>query len=31
LEALEKVGIDPARRAETVSVEEFIELARCLS
>jgi len=31
LEALEKVGIDPARRAETVSVEEFIALARCLS
>ena len=30
LDALEQVGIDPARRAETVSVEEFIELARCL-
>jgi 16S rRNA (adenine1518-N6/adenine1519-N6)-dimethyltransferase len=31
LEALEKVGIDPARRAETVSVAEFIALARYLS
>jgi 16S rRNA (adenine1518-N6/adenine1519-N6)-dimethyltransferase len=31
LEALDLVGIDPARRAETVSVEEFIALARCLS
>lgn len=30
LEALEQVGIDPARRAETVSVAEFIALARCL-
>jgi len=30
LEALEKVGIDPARRAETVSAQEFIELARRL-
>ena len=31
LDALERVGIDPARRAETVSVAEFVELARCLS
>jgi 16S rRNA (adenine1518-N6/adenine1519-N6)-dimethyltransferase len=31
LEALEKVGIDPARRAETVSVVDFVALARCLS
>ncbi|MGN6817721.1 MAG: 16S rRNA (adenine(1518)-N(6)/adenine(1519)-N(6))-dimethyltransferase RsmA [Sphingomonas sp.] len=31
LAALEQVGIDPARRAETVSVEEFVALARCLS
>lgn len=31
LAALETVGIDPQRRAETVSVEEFVELARLLS
>jgi len=31
LEALDQVGIDPARRAETVSVGEFIALARSLS
>jgi 16S rRNA (adenine1518-N6/adenine1519-N6)-dimethyltransferase len=31
LEALDQVGIDPARRAETVSVAEFVALARCLS
>ncbi|WP_066806022.1 16S rRNA (adenine(1518)-N(6)/adenine(1519)-N(6))-dimethyltransferase RsmA [Sphingomonas asaccharolytica] len=31
LEALEQVGIDPARRAETVSVAEFVALARRLS
>jgi len=31
LEALDHVGIDPARRAETVSVEEFIALALRLS
>ena len=31
LEALEKAGIDPERRAETVSVEEFVGLARLLS
>jgi len=30
LEALEKVGIDPQRRAETLSVEEFVELARAM-
>ena len=31
LEALEAVGIDPTRRAETVSVAEFVELARALT
>nr|WP_277622631.1 16S rRNA (adenine(1518)-N(6)/adenine(1519)-N(6))-dimethyltransferase RsmA [Sphingomonas telluris] len=31
LEALEKHGIDPTRRAETVSVAEFVEVARELS
>jgi len=31
LEALEKIGIDPTRRAETLSVDEFVELARELS
>ena len=30
LEALEAVGIEPTRRAETVSVEEFVALARVL-
>ena len=30
LEALERVGIDPTRRAETVSVTEFVALARAL-
>ena len=30
LEALETVGIDPTRRAETVSVAEFVALARVL-
>lgn len=30
LAALETVGIDPARRAETVSVEEFVALARAM-
>ncbi|MCJ7422213.1 16S rRNA (adenine(1518)-N(6)/adenine(1519)-N(6))-dimethyltransferase RsmA [Sphingomicrobium astaxanthinifaciens] len=30
LEALEAVGIDPTRRAETVSVAEFVALARAL-
>jgi 16S rRNA (adenine1518-N6/adenine1519-N6)-dimethyltransferase len=31
LEALESLGIDPQRRAETVSVEEFVAIARILS
>jgi 16S rRNA (adenine1518-N6/adenine1519-N6)-dimethyltransferase len=31
LEALEGLGIDAERRAETVSVEEFVSLARALS
>ena len=31
LEALERLGIDPERRAETLSVLEFTALARCLS
>lgn len=31
LEALEPLGIDPERRAETVSVDEFVALARALS
>ncbi len=31
LDALETLSIDPQRRAETVSVEEFIEIARLLS
>jgi 16S rRNA (adenine1518-N6/adenine1519-N6)-dimethyltransferase len=31
LEALDAVGIDPTRRAETVSVDEFAALARALS
>lgn len=30
LQALEVVGIDPQRRAETVSVEEFVAIARTL-
>ncbi|MHA6766535.1 16S rRNA (adenine(1518)-N(6)/adenine(1519)-N(6))-dimethyltransferase RsmA [Sphingobium ummariense] len=30
LDALETVGIDPQRRAETLSVEEFVEVARAL-
>ena len=30
LEALETVGIDPARRAETLSVGEFVEVARAM-
>ncbi|MEN3971311.1 16S rRNA (adenine(1518)-N(6)/adenine(1519)-N(6))-dimethyltransferase RsmA [Sphingomicrobium sp. XHP0235] len=30
LDALETVGIEPTRRAETVSVEEFVALARAL-
>jgi len=31
IDALEAVGIDPTRRAETLSVEEFIALARALT
>jgi 16S rRNA (adenine1518-N6/adenine1519-N6)-dimethyltransferase len=31
LEALESLGIDPQRRAETVSVEDWVKLARALS
>jgi 16S rRNA (adenine1518-N6/adenine1519-N6)-dimethyltransferase len=31
VEAAEAVGIDPTRRAETVSVDEFVTLARKLS
>jgi 16S rRNA (adenine1518-N6/adenine1519-N6)-dimethyltransferase len=31
LEALEECGIDPTRRAETVTVAEWVELARVLS
>ncbi|GLV28014.1 ribosomal RNA small subunit methyltransferase A [Sphingobium sp. TomTYG75] len=30
LDALEQIGIDPQRRAETVSVEEFVEVARVM-
>ena len=31
VEALEQLGIDPERRAETLSVAEFVEIARLLS
>jgi 16S rRNA (adenine1518-N6/adenine1519-N6)-dimethyltransferase len=31
LEALQRLGIDSSRRAETVSVAEFVEVARELS
>jgi len=31
IEALERLGIDPQRRAETLSVDQFVELARALS
>jgi 16S rRNA (adenine1518-N6/adenine1519-N6)-dimethyltransferase len=31
LDALADLGIDPQRRAETVSVEEFVAIARILS
>jgi 16S rRNA (adenine1518-N6/adenine1519-N6)-dimethyltransferase len=31
LDALSRVGIDPTRRAETLSVSEFVELARVMS
>lgn len=30
LESLEKIGIDSTRRAETLSVEEFVEIARTI-
>jgi 16S rRNA A1518/A1519 N6-dimethyltransferase RsmA/KsgA/DIM1 with predicted DNA glycosylase/AP lyase activity len=30
VQALEQAGIDPARRAETLTVEEFISLARAV-
>jgi 16S rRNA (adenine1518-N6/adenine1519-N6)-dimethyltransferase len=30
VEALEKIGIDPTRRAETLSVDDFVTLARAL-
>ena len=30
LEALDQIGIDPQRRAETVSVEEFVKVARVM-
>ena len=31
LDALEEVGIDPERRAETIPVDDWVQLARCLS
>jgi len=31
LDALPALGIDPERRAETVSVDEYVALARALS
>jgi 16S rRNA (adenine1518-N6/adenine1519-N6)-dimethyltransferase len=31
LEAIEAIGIDPQRRAETLSVEDFVALARALA
>jgi 16S rRNA (adenine1518-N6/adenine1519-N6)-dimethyltransferase len=31
LASLEQLGIDPQRRAETLSVDEFVNLARALS
>jgi 16S rRNA (adenine1518-N6/adenine1519-N6)-dimethyltransferase len=31
IQALEKLGIDPRRRAETLSADEFVQLARLLS
>ena len=30
VEAMESIGLDPARRAETLSVAEFVALARAL-
>jgi len=31
VEALEELGIDPQRRAETLSVTEFVSIARTLT
>ena len=31
LEALDQLGIDPQRRAETLSVDEFVAIARLAS
>lgn len=31
LDALDKLGIDPRRRAETLSVDEYVEIARALT
>jgi 16S rRNA (adenine1518-N6/adenine1519-N6)-dimethyltransferase len=31
LDALDGLGIDPARRAETLTVEDFVAIARALS
>jgi 16S rRNA (adenine1518-N6/adenine1519-N6)-dimethyltransferase len=31
LQAAEALGIDPQRRAETLSVDEWVQLARALS
>ena len=31
MDALAALGIDPERRAETVSVDEYVELARYLT
>ena len=31
LDALEALGIDPERRAETLSVGDFVQIARLLS
>jgi 16S rRNA (adenine1518-N6/adenine1519-N6)-dimethyltransferase len=31
LDALETLGIDPQRRAETLSIAEFVAIARVLS
>jgi 16S rRNA (adenine1518-N6/adenine1519-N6)-dimethyltransferase len=31
LDALARLGINPERRAETISVEEYVALARLLS
>jgi 16S rRNA (adenine1518-N6/adenine1519-N6)-dimethyltransferase len=30
LDALEKLSIDPQRRAETLSIDDFVQLARLL-